>query len=78
MQAILDSESEDNVDDGINYKNIVNDDLKDFLSKIENHVQAEQKILDAWIDKDEKHGGPAKGIRTPAATGAKSKAALAS
>jgi len=31
----------------------VGDNLTDFLSKIENHVKAEQKILDAWNDKDE-------------------------
>jgi len=32
------------------------DKLRDFLSKIENHVSAEQKILDAWVEKDEKQG----------------------
>ena len=29
------------------------DNLTDFLSKIENHVLAEQRILDAWENKDE-------------------------
>ena len=33
---------------------MVGDNLTDFLSKIENHVKAEQRILDAWVDKDEK------------------------
>ena len=32
---------------------MVGDNLTDFLSKIENHVLAEQRILDAWENKDE-------------------------
>ena len=28
------------------------DNLKDFLVRIENHVMAENKILNAWNDKD--------------------------
>ena len=39
------------------------DKLQHFLSKIENHVRSEQKILDAWVEKDEKSGVVAKGTR---------------
>ena len=44
---MLDSDDEEK-EENIDYKAMVGDDLKDFLSKIENHVKAEQKILDAW------------------------------
>eukprot|EP00353_Schmidingerella_taraikaensis_P000434 CAMPEP_0185597086 /NCGR_PEP_ID=MMETSP0434-20130131/81145_1 /TAXON_ID=626734 ORGANISM="Favella taraikaensis, Strain Fe Narragansett Bay" /NCGR_SAMPLE_ID=MMETSP0434 /ASSEMBLY_ACC=CAM_ASM_000379 /LENGTH=68 /DNA_ID=CAMNT_0028225715 /DNA_START=1547 /DNA_END=1750 /DNA_ORIENTATION=- len=48
LRAILDSDSEDNDEQTFDYKNMAGDKLRDFLSKIENHVSAEQKILDAW------------------------------
>lgn len=54
LKALLDSDDEDNNEQNFNYKEMVGDNLTDFLSKIENHVRAEQKILDAWVDKDEK------------------------
>ena len=54
LKALLDSDDEDNDEQNFNYKEMVGDNLTDFLSKIENHVKAEQKILDAWVDKDEK------------------------
>ena len=51
---MLDSESEDEGDDHVyDYKNALGNNLQDFLSKIELHVKAEQKILDAWNEKDE-------------------------
>ena len=49
---MLDSDSEED-EANFDYKAIVGDNLKDFLGKIENHVSAEQKILDAWNEKDE-------------------------
>ena len=52
LKQILDSESED--EQKFDYKNMVGDNLTDFLSKIESHVKAEQVILDAWVDKDDK------------------------
>ena len=52
IKALLDSDSEDD-EKNFNYKEMVGDKLTDFLSKIENHVKAEQLILDAWNVKDE-------------------------
>ena len=52
LKLLLDSDSEDD-EDKFNAKALVGDNLIDFLSRIENHVKAEQKILDAWNDKDE-------------------------
>ena len=34
---------------------MVGDNLANFLKKIENHVRAEEVILDAWNEKDEKY-----------------------
>ena len=34
---------------------MVGDNLANFLKKIENHVKAEEIILDAWNEKDEKY-----------------------
>ena len=52
LKLLLDSDSEDD-EENFNAKALVGDNLTDFLSRIENHVKAEQKILDAWNDKDE-------------------------
>ena len=52
LKLLLDSDSEDD-EDKFNAKALVGENLIDFLSRIENHVKAEQKILDAWNDKDE-------------------------
>ena len=52
MNALLDSDSEDNEDE-FDYKNMIGDKLTDFLHKIDDHVQAEQRILDAWNYNDE-------------------------
>ena len=49
---LLDSDSEDD-EENFNAKALVGDNLTDFLSRIENHVKAEQKIIDEWNDKDE-------------------------
>ena len=51
LQKLLDSDSEDD-EKAFDYKGTVGDNLKDFLTKIENHVHAEQKILDAWHEQD--------------------------
>lgn len=40
MNALLDSDSEDNEDE-FDYKNMIGDKLTDFLHKIDDHVQAE-------------------------------------
>ena len=53
---LLDSDSEDN-EETFDYKAAVDGNLKNFLERIENHVMAEQKILDAWNDKDESAHG---------------------
>ena len=51
MKALLESdESQD--EDKIDYKGMVGNNLNDFLSKIESHVQAEEKLLDAWKEQD--------------------------
>ena len=56
LKAILDSEDEDG-EDGDDIKKLAKGgDIRDFLSKIESHVQAEQKILDAWNEKDNVEG----------------------
>jgi len=41
LKALLDSDDEDNNERSFNYKEMVGDNLTDFLSKIENHVRAE-------------------------------------
>ena len=41
LKALLDSDDEDNDEEKFNYKEMVGDNLTDFLSKIENHVKAE-------------------------------------
>ena len=51
LKLLLDSDSEDDEKD-FDYKGLVGDNLKDFLERIENHVMAENKILNAWNDKD--------------------------
>ena len=51
LKALLDSDSED--EDKIDYKGLVGNKLTDFMQKIENHVQAEQNLLDAWKKQDQ-------------------------
>ena len=53
LKAILDSDSDAEDEENFDYKALVGDNLAGFLSKIESHVQAEQKILDAWTEKDD-------------------------
>ena len=49
---LLDSDSEDD-ENTFDAKGVIaGDNLQDFLSRIENHVMAENKILNAWNDKD--------------------------
>ena len=62
LARILDSESEDEGGNGddIDYKGLIGEDLTGFLQKIDLHVKAEQKILDAWQEKDEKTKGSKK------------------
>lgn len=52
LKRLLDSDSEDNEEEKIDYKGLVGDNLKSFLERIESHVMAENKILSAWNDKD--------------------------
>lgn len=63
LKEILDSDSEENDEKNFDYNKMEGDKLQHFLSKIENHVRSEQKILDAWVEKDEKSGVVAKGTR---------------
>ena len=53
IKQLLDSDSEED-EKNFDYKAMHGGKLKDFLGKIENHVSAEQKILDAWNEKDSK------------------------
>ena len=46
LKALLDSDSED--ENAIDFKDLAKGNLDDFLKKINNHVQAEQNLLDAW------------------------------
>ena len=41
LKAILDSDSDDNQEEEFDYKGLVGDNLTNFLSRIELHVQAE-------------------------------------
>ena len=56
LKAIMDSDSEENDENKFDYQGLAGNKLKDFLSKIEEHVHAEQMILDAWAEKDLANG----------------------
>jgi len=45
-RQFLDSSSDE--DEKIDYSNMVGDNLRDYLSKVKNHLQAETNIIDAW------------------------------
>ena len=71
LKALLDSDSED--EDKIDFKGLVGGNLNDFLAKIENHVNAEQNLLNAWREQDEQDEKEEKVVKTQAKGKAKAK-----